>query len=77
MTKITVPSKVFITYNQMTDKKLPRQEKAKRVHHHQTNITRSIKGPLFKRRGKNKNINNKIAINTYYQQLNLKNKINE
>ena len=35
--KITLPRKAII-YNQRTDKELPRQEKTKGVHHHQTII---------------------------------------
>ena len=49
----------------------PKQEKAKRVNHHQTRITRYATGTSLKRRGgeKIKNMNNKIAITTYLSKL--------
>ena len=45
--KFTLPEKAII-YNQRTDKELPRQEKAKEVHHHQTSIIRNVKGFTIK-----------------------------
>ena len=69
------PAKLF--QNRGTDKELSRQEKAKGVHHHQTNIIRNVKGSSLKRRQKIKTMNTNGAINTIYQQLSLKNKINE
>ena len=59
-TKFTLPSKAII-YNQSTKKELPRQEKAKGVHHHQTSITKMLKG----QEEETKNMNNKMAITTY------------
>ena len=63
--------------NQRSYKVLPRQEKVKGVHHHQTSITWNVKGSSSKRRKKKiKYRNSKMAIRIY-QQLNLKYKISE
>ena len=47
-TKITLTSQAIIQI-QRTDKGFPRQEKAEGVHHHQTSITRNIKGSSLRR----------------------------
>ena len=53
---------------------LPRQEKAKGVHHHQTSITRNVKGSSLRRKGRKnmvRNMNNKITITTYLSTITL------
>ena len=44
----------------MTDKQLPKQEKAEQLYHHQTSIIRN--GKVFFKK-KEKDMNNKMAIN--------------
>ena len=48
-TEITLCSKT-IMQNQRADKELPRQEKAKGVHHHKASITRNVTGCFFKKK---------------------------
>ena len=55
-----LPSKA-ITWNQRAD---PRKEKAKGVHHHQTNIVLNVKGSSLRTK-KWKNMDNKIIIDIY------------
>ena len=50
-----------LLYHQ-ANKELPRQEKPDRIHHHQTSITRNVKGTILRRgRKKIKNMNKKIS----------------
>ena len=42
------------------------KEEAKRVHHHQTSITRNlVKGISLRRKKRDKNVNNEMSIITY------------
>ena len=53
---------------------LPRQGKAKGVHHQQTIITGNVKGTYLRKKKKIKTMNLKRQQIHNYQQLNLKNK---
>ena len=51
--KLPYPSKAII-YNGRADKALPRQGKAKGVHHHQTLIIGTVKGTYLRKRRRSK-----------------------
>ena len=52
-TEITLCSKAIVQ-NGRADKELPRQEKSKGVHHHQTIIIRNVKGTYLRRKKERK-----------------------
>ena len=62
-----------LSFRIKTDKELPRQEKTKGVHRHQTISIWNVKGTSFKK--KIKAMHNKMVKKTRIYQLNLKNKL--
>ena len=59
----------YYRYSSLTPqiKEFPSQENAKGAHHHQTSMTRNVKGSSLRR--KEKNTNNKMAVHIYQQSL--------